>query len=291
MRNSTISVRPLSSALGAEIGGLDLRTPLSDAARDEIRQALADNGVVFFRDQDLTSEQYLAFGLKFGKPEPSRYSPTMPGIPQITTIKKEATQKANIGGSWHTDRAYNRSPAYGTILIARDLPPYGGDTLFLSMAKVYESLSDGLKRTLQGLKAVHSNAHVFGPKAKPKDNGMKNTESATQETSHPVVKVLPENGRKVLYVNPAYTVKFDGWTEEESRPLLDYLFRHAQRPEFQYRFTWKPGSIAFWDNRQCWHYAMNDYIGHRREMHRMALLDENAVAEENFAVTSLHAAQ
>ena len=147
--------------------------------------------------------------------------------------------------------------------------------MFVNMVAVFESLSDGLKNTLLSMRAVHTNAHVFGPK-RPASRGaisdqMKNTDKAVQEAVHPVVIRHPESAKRVLYINQTYTIRFDGWSEDESQPLLNYLFRYATRPEFSSRFTWRDGSIAFWDNRSTWHFAVNDYHGDRRLMHRVTI--------------------
>jgi taurine dioxygenase len=163
----------------------------------------------------------------------------------------------------------------GSILLAREAPDHGGDTMFASMYLAYEALSDGLKRTLEGLRAVHSSRHVFGDKAPYHQNDLKgrlaNSELAMQDAVHPVVIRHPDTGRKALYVNRNFTVQFEGWTVEESQPLLQYLYQHGTRPEFTCRFRWREGSIAFWDNRATWHHAINDYHGQRRLMHRITV--------------------
>jgi len=276
MRNHIIEERPVSGGVGAELFGVDLREPLSEQAYLEVRQALNAHGVIFFRDQMLTEEQHLAFAERFGPINVSKFLPKT-GHPMIAEVRKEPEQRNNIGGGWHTDHSYDQSPALGSILLARILPDYGGDTLFANMAKAYDTLSDGLKRTLLELRAVHTNAHVFGPK-RTKERAesdtvqrMTNTDQATQQAVHPVVIRHPESGKRVLYVNPTYTVRFEGWTEQESAPLLSYLYQHATRPEFTCRFRWQEGSMAFWDNRAVWHYAINDYQGDRRLMHRITI--------------------
>lgn len=274
MRNSHFDVRPTSGALGAEIHGVDLAKPLSQAETDEIRGALNEYGVIFFRDQKITPEQHIAFAGRFAPINVNRFFKAMPGHPQIAEVRKEPEQKRNIGGGWHTDHSYDQIPALGSILLAREVPPRGGDTMFASMSLAYEALSDGLKETLEGLRAVHSSRHVFGAEAayaKDTVGRIGNAELATQDAVHPVVIRHPETGRKTLYVNPGFTTHFEGWTAPESKPLLDYLYAHASRPEFQTRFQWREGSIAFWDNRATWHFAINDYQGERRLMHRITL--------------------
>jgi len=275
MRNSTIDVQPVAGALGAEILGVDLSRPLDDGQFREIRQAFHDHGVVFFRDQRLTPEQHVAFAERFGPINVNRFFAHVPGHPMIAEVRKEPEQKANIGGGWHTDHTYDQIPALGSMLLAREVPEHGGDTMFANLGLAYDALSDGLKRTLEGLRAVHSNRHVFGPDAAYVKTDLKgrlgNPELATQDAVHPVVIRHPDTGRKTLYVNAGFTVRFEGWTVEESRPLLEMLYRHAARPEFTCRFRWREGSMAFWDNRATWHCAINDYHGARRLMHRITI--------------------
>ncbi len=276
MQNTRVAeIRPTSGALGAEVLGIDLARPLDADAVGDIRQALRDHGVIFFRDQRLTPEQHLAFAERIGPVNVNRFFKTIPNHPAIAEVRKEPAEKTNIGGGWHTDHSYDQIPALGSILLAREVPPHGGDTLFASMSKAYDALSDGLKKTLRGLRAVHSSRHVFGAasfKANPERAGrFVNPEAAVQDAVHPVVIRHPDSGRPTLYVNGAFTLRFEGWTKEESQPLLDFLYRHASRPEFQTRFQWAEGSIAFWDNRATWHYALNDYQGERRLMHRITL--------------------
>jgi taurine dioxygenase len=275
MGYSQILVQPASPAVGAEIGGVDLGQPLSADTVDEIRHALFEFGVVFFRDQTLTPEQHVGFARRFGDINVNRFFKPVDGYPMIAEVRKEPDQQQNIGGNWHTDHSYDLAPALGSLLYAREVPETGGDTLFASMYAAYAALSDGLKGTLEGLQALHSSRHVFGVATYGERGDLKgrvaNPEAATQDAVHPVVVRHPGSGRKALYVNPAFTVRFVGWTDEESRPLLQYLYQHAARPEFTCRFQWRPGSMAFWDNRCTWHYALNDYHGHRRLMHRITI--------------------
>jgi taurine dioxygenase len=275
MRNTRFEVRPTSGALGAELLGIDLSHALDADAVADIRQAFSEHGVIFFRDQRLTPEQHIAFAKSMGPININRFFKAAPGYPQIAEVRKEAAQKTNIGGGWHTDHSYDRIPALGSILLAREVPPRGGDTMFACMAQAYDALSDGLKKTLKGLCAVHSSRHVFGAKAHEANPERKdrliNAELATQDAVHPVVIRHPDTGRPTLYVNSNFTTHFEGWTEKESKPLLDFLYQHAARPEFQTRFKWEEGSIAFWDNRATWHYALNDYQGERRLMHRITI--------------------
>ncbi len=274
MRNSAIEIHPVSGTVGAEIRNVDLAS-LQDDDADKVRRTLFDRGVVFFRDQHLTPEQLLAVAGRFGPININRFFKHADGYPAIAEVRKEPEQKTNIGGGWHTDHSYDEAPALGSMLYARKVPPSGGDTLFASMYAAYEALSDGLKQTLEGLRALHSSRHVFGANRHKPGNDLQgrvgNPELATQDAVHPVVIRHPGSGRKTLYVNPGFTLRFEGWTDDESRPLLDFLYRHAQRPEFCCRFQWAEGSLALWDNRATWHYAVNDYHGERRLMHRVTI--------------------
>lgn len=271
----SVEIRPLSPAVGAEILGVDIGGSLSNAEVDAIARAHGDYGVVFFRDQNLTPEQHIAFARRFGDINVNRFFKPVANHPLIAEVRKEPDQQTNIGGSWHTDHSYDAAPAMGSILYALEVPDVGGDTLFASMYRAYETLSDGMKELLSGLDAVHSSRHVFG-ESRRQDNPdvadrLGNPHLATQDAIHPVVISHPGTGRKALYVNPGFTVRFDAWSEEESAPLLDYLYRHASQPENTCRFSWERGSVAFWDNRACWHYAINDYHGQRRLMHRITI--------------------
>jgi taurine dioxygenase len=270
-----IQVEPLARAIGAEIGGVDLAAPITNQVFAELRHAFGEYGVVFFRDQHLTPDQHVGFAKRFGPININRFFAAVPGYPMIAEVRKEPEQKANIGGGWHTDHSYDAVPALGSMLYAREVPSTGGDTLFASMYAAYDALCDGLKSTLDGLSARHSSRHVFGEVAQARRGDLAgrvgNPELATQDAVHPAVIRHPETGRKALYVNPGFTLGFDGWADEESRPLLDYLYQHATRPEFTCRFHWQEGSLALWDNRSTWHFAVNDYQGERRLLHRVTI--------------------
>jgi len=275
MSYSHIRVEPLSAHVGAEIGGVDLAQPVSDAVFGEIRRAFGEYGVVFFRDQQLTPDQHVGFAERFAPIDINRFFTAVPGYPMIAEVRKEPEQTRNIGGGWHTDHSYDQKPALGSMLYAREVPQTGGDTLFAGMYAAYDGLSDGLKQTLEGLRACHSSRHVFGREAMEQRGDLNgrigNSELATQDAVHPVVIRHPETGRKALYVNPGFTLRFEGWTDDESRPLLQFLYQHAVRPEFTCRFHWRGGSLALWDNRSSWHFAVNDYQGQRRLLHRVTI--------------------
>ena len=269
-----IEVVPVSGGVGVEVHNVDIKSGIDSGTFDELRAAFVEHGLIFLRDQDITPDEHIAFAERWGEININRFFPRLDGYDQIATVTKEPDQTTNIGGGWHTDHSYDHVPAMGSILIARETPPVGGDTLFACMYTAYDTLSDGLKQTLEDMKAVHSSRHVFGEQSSYRDTmkgRFSNPEDATQDAVHPVVITHPESGRKALYVNPGFTLHFDGWTEAESKPLLDFLYAHAVQLEHTTRFQWAPGSIAFWDNRCTWHYALNDYHGTRREMHRITI--------------------
>lgn len=273
--SQTFSLRRTSGALGAEIEGVDLSRPLDDETFAAIRRAFVEHQVIFFRDQDLTPDQHLAFGRRFGPLNIHPYVKGMESHPEIMEIIKEPEDRLNFGGGWHSDMSFLERPSIGSILYAVETPEWGGDTLFASQVAAYEALSPGLKATLEGLNAVHSAGREYsatGPSAQKRASmQVAEAEGLAGEFVHPVVKVHPETGRKALYVNPAFTMRFDGWTKRESKPLLDYLFQHSRFEAFTTRFAWRPGSMAFWDNRSVWHFALNDYPGQRRHMRRVTV--------------------
>ena len=281
MKSNSIEVRPIAGALGAEVGGVDLGETLSDEQVDTLRRAFLDHQVIFFRDQSLDPDSHKEVGRRFGDLNIHGYYESLPGHPEILPVLKEPEATHNIGGVWHSDVTYLPEPALGSILYALEVPPTGGDTMFASQYRAWEALSDGMKEMLEGLRAIHS-SDIFTNKARrDAANATRTTKlnevDETVESSHPVVRTHPETGRKCLFVNGAFTRRIDGWTAEESRPLLDYLYRHAARPEFTCRFRWREGSIAFWDNRCTQHYALNDYQGYRRTMHRVTLEGDRPV--------------
>jgi len=284
MTYRTISVNKISGALGAEISGVDLaRSNLDDEVIGEVRQALVDNCVIFFRDQNLTPDQHLAFGRRFGELQIHDFVAGMEENEQILEVRKEADELRNFGGGWHTDVSYLEKPALGSVLYAHEVPAYGGDTMFANQYLAYETLSDGLKATLGGMRAMHSARKSYGlysPRAVANvQSSMKihATEDAHAEVDHPVVRTHVESGKKALYVHGIFTTRFQDITEEESAPLLNYLYSHAVRPEFTCRLRWEKGSIAFWDNRAVQHNAINDYHGQRRVMHRVTIEGERPV--------------
>ncbi len=278
----TITVTPCSAAVGAEIDGVDIAAGVDDEQLAELRRAFARHGVIFLRDQHLTPDQHEAFAERWAPINVNRFFTPVDGHPRVAEVRKEPDQVLNIGGGWHTDHSYDQVPALGSMLYAVEVPPVGGDTLFAGMAAAYDALSDGMKATLRTLEAEHSSRHVFGAAAARMQSEagsdlqgrFGNAKAAVQDAVHPVVIEHPLSGRPCLYVNGGFTLRFVGWSDEESRPLLEQLYAHAGRPEFTYRFRWTPGAVALWDNRAVQHYALNDYHGHRRLMHRVTLEGE-----------------
>ena len=271
---SNLLINPTSGSMGVEIHNVDLSKELSDSLFLEIREAFIEHGLIFFRDQELTPDDHLRFAKRWGEININRFFAKVEGYDQIAEVKKDPDQKINIGGAWHTDHSYDQIPAMGSILLAKETPKNGGDTLFANMYRAYETLSDGMKKTLETMKACHSSRHVFGAHtgyAEASNQRIGNPELATQDAIHSVIITNPESKRKALYVNPEFTVNFEGWTVEESKPLLDYLTGHTTQQENITRFQWEPGSIAFWDNRCTWHFALNDYPGETRLMHRITV--------------------
>lgn len=268
-----LKIEPMSRHVGSEVRGIRLASA-SDSEISTIKATLAERGLVVFRDQVLSEEDHIAFARRIGPIVVNNYFPEHGGYPEIAEVRKSETQMANIGGGWHTDHSYDEVPAMGSILVARELPPSGGDTLFASMAAAYESLSDGFKATLETLRGVHTADHIYGPDGflSNSDQGadLKGRDLKTRAV-HPLVIRHPETGQKLLYVNSGFTTHIDGWSRDESLALLTYLFSVGMREEFQCRLQWQAGTVAMWDNRSTWHYALNDYHGHRRLMHRITI--------------------
>ncbi|MET0274891.1 MAG: TauD/TfdA family dioxygenase [Phenylobacterium sp.] len=280
----TLQIRRLAGALGAEITGVDLSGELADTTIAAIRKAFVEHQVIFFRDQSLTPEQQTRFGARFGPLNIHPYVAGMADHPEVMEIIKEPSDRINFGGGWHSDMSFLQTPAIGSILYAVELPEFGGDTLFASQAAAYDALSPGLKATLETLSAVHSASREYSAQghSAQKRAGMAVAEADgyVGEYVHPMVLVHPESGRKALYVNPAFTLRIDGWKTSESKALLDYLFNHCRYEAFTCRFGWREGSVAFWDNRSVWHFALNDYPGQRRHMRRVTVDPWPAVAEQ-----------
>ena len=272
MANAEPEVRRLAGAIGAEVTGLDLRRPLAAAQAAELRRLWLEHGVIVFRGQALGSDEFLAFAASIGTPVEYPFVKGLDGWPTIIEVKKLEHERVNFGGVWHTDTAYLERPPMATLLLAREVPPQGGDTLFASQTAAFEALSGGMQRLLEGLRCVNSSAKADTSRTREDriaDAGRE--DRRVYEAEHPAVRLHPETGRRALYMNMAHTVRFSGLTEEESAPLLQYLHAHQKKEEFTCRFRWLVGSLALWDNRCTHHYPVNDYHGFRRVMHRITL--------------------
>jgi taurine dioxygenase len=266
-----IAVHPLAGALGAEIRGVDVSAALDDVVIAEIRQAFLDHLVIVLRDQRLTPQQQLAFARRFGEPMEYPQLRGLPECPLITPVVKLPHEQINFGGVWHSDTTYLARPPMASMLYAVEIPPYGGDTIFANQYLAYETLSEGLRRTLDGLVGVNTSTKADASRTREDRLKEAGVEMKVLTSEHPVARTHPETGRKALFVNQGHTARFKGWSEEESRPLLEYHFQHQVRLELTCRFQWQPGSVAFWDNRCAQHNAVNDYAGFKRLMHRVTL--------------------
>ena len=269
----TIEVRPLSGAIGAELPEIDL-AGLDEAGFAAVHEAFLAHQVLVFRDQRLDPDGYLALARRFGQPIPYPFAKGVDGYPEITAIIKEPHQTSNFGGMWHSDTTYRPDPPKATMLYCIETPAAGGDTVFACQYRAYATLSEPLRRFLAGLKGVSSSAkNAASLRTTHLATGaMKGTaKDDTMTAAHPAVRIHPETGRSALYVNRSHTVAFEGMTEAESAPILDYLFQHQIQPEFTARVHWTPGTLVIWDNRSSQHCAINDYDGHRREMWRITL--------------------
>lgn len=270
-----IAIAPIAGAIGAEIDGVDLAADLSDAQVSVLRQALLDHCVIFFRDQKLDAEQHKRLARRFGDIFVHPNFDTGDHDPEIVTIVREPGDERIVGEDWHTDTTMMAAPPMGAILYGVDIPAVGGDTLFANQYLAYEMLSAGMKSFLAGLRCAHSDRMVVGPAspfAGKRSTATINDADWTETVSlHPVVRTHPETGRKALFVNHSYSVCFEGMSEDESKPLLNWLMDWGHRPEFTCRFRWTPGAVAFWDNRCVKHLALHDVHGHRRVMRRVQI--------------------
>ncbi|MFN2101185.1 TauD/TfdA dioxygenase family protein [Altererythrobacter sp. MF3-039] len=275
-----MELTPINSKIGVEVGGVQLAKLEGDSLA-ALKQAVYEHGVAVLRDQQLSPEDHIALGHRWGGIDVNNYFPLDGEYAEIAIVRKKADQETNIGGGWHTDHSYDQIPAMGSILVARTLPPKGGDTLFAHMGAAYDSLSAELKAKVATLRAFHTADHIYSP-----DGAYAQTDQGTElrgqelktGATHPVVISHPRTGRKLLYVNPAFTVHFEGMTREESLPLLQELYAAAMSEDIQCRVEWRESTVAIWDNRSTWHFALNDYHGYAREMHRITLSGEALAA-------------
>jgi taurine dioxygenase len=271
----TLSVSPLTPAIGAKIGGIDLRQPLDAATKSAIRNLLLEWKVLFFRDQDITTEQPLAFARNFGDLEIHPFAPHKKDYPEVLAITHDKDNKGREN-TWHSDVTWRVEPSLGSVLRAIEIPPRGGDTLFADMYAAYENLSDQVKAKIEGKKALHDFAHfrVAMRKRGATEEQIEEFNRKYPSVEHPIVRTHPETKRKALYVNAAFTQYIVGMERAESDALLKYLYAQAAIPEYQCRFRWQKNSIAFWDNRASQHYAVSDYWPAVRRMERVTIVGD-----------------
>ena len=271
---------PLADRVGAEVRGVDLAT-VDGAALDALKELVWDKGVAVLRDQSLSPEDHIGLANRWGGIDINNYFPLEGEHPEIAIVGKTPEQTTNIGGGWHTDHSYDQVPAMGSILVARTLPPKGGDTLFIHMGEAYDSLDAATKAEIEGLSAFHTADHIYSPDgiyAQTDQGATLRGQDLKTGAVHPLVVRHPRTGRRLLYVTPSFTLNIVGQTRAESLPLLQRLWAAAMREELQGRVEWRDGTVAIWDNRTTWHYAMNDDHGHAREMHRITLTGEALAA-------------
>lgn len=274
-----MKIKKIAGALGAEILGVDLSVGISPALAADIRQVFLDHQVIFLRNQDLTPAQFLAFACAMGEPIEYPFVKGLDGYPHIIEVKKLEHEKVNFGGIWHSDTTYLEQPPMGSMLLSREVPPYGGDTLFANQYLAYETLSSTMQQLLSGLTGISSSAKADVSKTREDRIKSDGNDAAPKSylSEHPIVRTHPETGRKALYVNVAHTAGIKGMTDEESAPLLNFLFNHQVKPELTCRFAWDANAIAFWDNRCAQHNPVNDYHGFRRVMQRITLKGDKPV--------------
>jgi taurine dioxygenase len=264
----TITIDKLTPIIGAEVGGIDLSQPMSNRQQDEVHRALAENSVIFFRDQHISLDQHVAFGRMFGDLHVHPAAPHEPGRPELMIIHADKESPRANGEGWHTDVSCDVEPPMGSILYIKKCPPKGGDTLFASMYAAYDALSDRMKAYLEGLTAIHDGESVY--RGLYKNFGVAEKEKYPR-AEHPVVRTHPVTRKKALYVNRGFTRGLVGVPRDESDGILNYLYQHMENPLFQCRFRWQENSIAFWDNRCVQHRAMWDYWPHTRSGNRVTV--------------------
>ncbi|MEO1192336.1 MAG: TauD/TfdA family dioxygenase [Pseudomonadota bacterium] len=279
----SFDLEPMVGAFGARVTGIDLSQPLDATALTALRAAWLEHLVLVFPDQILTPEQQIAAADQFGRPCENPFVAGLPDYPVVIPIVKEAHDRLSFGEGWHSDQTYEAVPPKGSLLYMKEAPPVGGDTLWLSMYAAYEALSPAMQALLEGVVANHYAGDAFGPKAtfatRDADQHsmtIKVSEAADEAVRHPLVCRHPDTGRKLLFVNPVFTRDLEGFSAEESKALLSFLYSHQQDPRFATRHRWTVGDVVLWDNRCTQHSANNDYHGHRREAHRVTIAQEAA---------------
>lgn len=269
-----LHITPLTGVIGAEVSGVDLANPLDDNTAAQIDDAFHEHLVLCFRDQKLDPASLFALTERVGGVGETPYLTGLEAFPDVVPIIKEANEKSPLtfGAGWHTDFTFQTLPPSRTLLYAVDVPPAGGDTLYTNLYRAYEALSPGMQSMLDGMTAIHSSVRSYGPQARMREHfenmTINNDENEPATMEHPVVRTHPVTGRKALWVNPVYTIRFKDMSEAESAPILKYLNDFAVNPSFTCRVQWRPGTLTMWDNRCTQHCATSDYQGHRREMLR-----------------------
>ena len=275
MQYDIIDVKPIAGALGAEVSGISMAEPLGNQAFNEVHDALMAHQVLFFRDQQITAKDHVAFARHFGSLHVHPYAPNLEDQPEVLVLRSSKANRT-AANFWHSDVTFQPEPPLGSILLAREVPEHGGDTMWANMYMAYETLSAPMKRYLEGLTALNTPGRVSFERAYEKlddteRKDMKQETTTAAGTEHPIVRTHPVTGRKALYVNSIFTQRIVGVSRNESRTILEYLFEHLRKPEFTCRFRWQQGSVAFWDNRCTQHYAIADYGDATREMHRVTI--------------------
>ncbi len=276
LSNEGVCVDRINPNIGAEIGNIDLRSPLSDADFDSIHTALVEHEVLVFRNQDVSTDEFMTFGQRFGELSVHPFSPNMEEKPAVIVLDNHGKNPPRLTDVWHSDETFRAAPPMGTILRCRISPRIGGDTLFCSMTCAYEGLSDRLQKLIEGLEAVHD----FLPfrmlfSDTPNDRAkLRAIEDQFPNPRHPLVRIHPISGRRILNVNRQFTKHIVGMSEQESRSLLELLFAQTTIPEYQLRVRWEKDQIVFWDNRSTQHYAVHDYFPQRRRMERITIVGD-----------------
>ena len=272
----------LTGACGAIIDGIDL-ADLSNADFDFVLSKLEDNGVLYFPNQDLDIDSFRTLGRSFGELEKHQIVDGLDDYPEVTKVHKPAGESASFGVGWHSDNSFQTEPSMGSLLYAKTVPPFGGDTLFANQVMAYETLSDKMKELVESLNAVHSASIAYQTESAKKKFAKETAityswdDSILDEVVHPVVRVHQPSGKKALYVNEMFTLRFEGMSPSESRPILDFLTRHASRPEFCCRLKWQANGLALWDNSLVQHYAVDDYQAYERLMYRVTVKGQKPI--------------
>ena len=286
--NLPFDLTPLSPTIGGVVSGIDLNWPLSPGQVAGLRAALLDRKVLFFRDQDITTEQHLDFARNFGELEVHPFAPHKDGYPEILAITHDRDRPGQENG-WHSDVTWRQQPSLGSVLRCIECPPVGGDTLFADMYAAYDGLSEAVREQVEGRLAVHDfeGFRIRLRKRGASEAELQEFDKAYPNPEHPVIRTHPETGRKAIYVNAAFTKHIVGMAPDESARLLAILYQQASVPEYQCRFRWAVNSIAFWDNRACQHYAASDYWPHQRRVERATIIGDTPYYEAGGPVTDM----